>query len=515
MTRSHNAYTRRWLEDRFARTDEHGVFVAHMPIYGHRDGPADGGRLPRLARAVQILRALDEIEFASFLDVGCAEGYLAWVVRRLFGARVAGADLSIEACRRAGELFDVDACACDAERLPFRDGAFDVVLCSETIEHVEHPLHVMLELQRVARRAVVFTTAELQTDRAALDAWLRRRCGYPHSERNAFHPDDLRAVFGGDATLRSQFLPPPPREPLSDDHARRWLCAVTPDALRDDAVGVVVRQMLDPAARRASKRFGKSALCDALLAARIPVEPLVRRECAGDPLRLAGDLVDPLDHRPLRRDGDALFAADGTRYSIAPGGIASLHSREHRAVTRDELVSKLGDASMRATALALHDALVLPEIAGRTTWDLAQPADRAGWRAGDQLVARDEGSAASRRAWCFRSTGGDPNLVGPTMASCTDDVLAFAITMRIANPAFPRDAGVGQLFWICVGDVTFREEASVLFPVINDGEFHEYVVDPRTGRGWPTNGDLICIRLDPVDGPCEFDLARFEVRLRS
>lgn len=41
--------------------------------------------------------------------------------------------------------------ACDAEALPFADKAFDFVICSHLIEHVDHPDLVLNELQRVGK----------------------------------------------------------------------------------------------------------------------------------------------------------------------------------------------------------------------------------------------------------------------------------------------------------------------------------------------------------------------------
>jgi ubiquinone/menaquinone biosynthesis C-methylase UbiE len=42
--------------------------------------------------------------------------------------------------------------AVDAGRLPFRDGAFDFVVCSHTLEHVPDPESAISEMCRVAKR---------------------------------------------------------------------------------------------------------------------------------------------------------------------------------------------------------------------------------------------------------------------------------------------------------------------------------------------------------------------------
>lgn len=43
----------------------------------------------------------------------------------------------------------------DLYALPFEDDTFDTVLCSEVLEHLDHPGRAFRELRRVARRAVV------------------------------------------------------------------------------------------------------------------------------------------------------------------------------------------------------------------------------------------------------------------------------------------------------------------------------------------------------------------------
>src|SRR5262245_44568290 len=175
-------HTRAWLERRFQQRTRDGVFVAHQPVYGIGH-PASG--LPaQLPCVLRILQLLDGLRVRTFLDVGGAEGHVAWLVQRWLGAEVATCDLSVQACCRARELYGLPAAAVLGSRLPFPDGAFDVVLCSEVLEHVEHPVETLLELQRVAAVAVIVTTEEVHGDRAAIDDYLFRRPGWPHMERN-------------------------------------------------------------------------------------------------------------------------------------------------------------------------------------------------------------------------------------------------------------------------------------------------------------------------------------------
>ncbi len=149
--------TKQWLEDRFKTVDKDGVYFAHQPVYGFAQGHCEGGIHDRYIITYEIMRALAHLKFSSFLDVGAAEGYKAFVVKRLFGAEVVSSDISQEACRRAQELFNIKAIPGDVHGLPFQDDAFDVALCSESLEHVTDWKKGVAELLRVARKAVIIT----------------------------------------------------------------------------------------------------------------------------------------------------------------------------------------------------------------------------------------------------------------------------------------------------------------------------------------------------------------------
>jgi ubiquinone/menaquinone biosynthesis C-methylase UbiE len=93
------------------------------------------------------------------LDAGCGEGrHCFGALER--GAKVVGLDVDREALRRAGGALRARAAELggfgqmirgDAFRLPFRDGAFDKVICSEVMEHVHDYRAAARELARVTR----------------------------------------------------------------------------------------------------------------------------------------------------------------------------------------------------------------------------------------------------------------------------------------------------------------------------------------------------------------------------
>ncbi len=149
--------TKNWLDDRFRRTDEEGIYFAHQPIYGFRDAHSEPDRAFRYIITYQIMKVLSHLTFDSLLDVGGAEGYKAALARSIFNVSVRSVDLSSEACSRAKEIFDVDGEPIDIHDLPYNDNEFDVVLCSETLEHVSDIQRATRELMRVCKKAVVIT----------------------------------------------------------------------------------------------------------------------------------------------------------------------------------------------------------------------------------------------------------------------------------------------------------------------------------------------------------------------
>jgi ubiquinone/menaquinone biosynthesis C-methylase UbiE len=84
------------------------------------------------------------------LDLGCGDGRLT---AKLRAGSVTAADVSSVAVRRASRrLPDAEAVQVQPdEPLPFVDGEFELVLCTETIEHVRDVQLFLSEVRRVLR----------------------------------------------------------------------------------------------------------------------------------------------------------------------------------------------------------------------------------------------------------------------------------------------------------------------------------------------------------------------------
>ncbi len=86
------------------------------------------------------------------LEIGCGDGYFSGHLIRL-GCSVCGVDLSPVAVARAAEMYPQGSFRVHdlAQPLPFDADAFDLVWCSEVLEHLFAPLETAKEIARVLK----------------------------------------------------------------------------------------------------------------------------------------------------------------------------------------------------------------------------------------------------------------------------------------------------------------------------------------------------------------------------
>jgi ubiquinone/menaquinone biosynthesis C-methylase UbiE len=103
----------------------------------------------KFGKICTLVRA--QLPCEAFLDAGCGDGrYLAALAGEL-PERRAGCDLSERILETARRRVEADFRQANLEALPFADGEFDLVLCSQVIEHVLDPAAALAELARVLR----------------------------------------------------------------------------------------------------------------------------------------------------------------------------------------------------------------------------------------------------------------------------------------------------------------------------------------------------------------------------
>ena len=153
---TYTSETKEVLEKGFNRAVDN-IYVAHQPIYGFRTPYASTSHISRYIIIKSILNVLNKYTFSNFIDIGGAEGFTAHLVKTLFNVKVHSTDLSENACKMAKSIFGIEATACDIHNLPFSENEFDVVLCSETLEHVTNYQGAIDELVRITKNLLIIT----------------------------------------------------------------------------------------------------------------------------------------------------------------------------------------------------------------------------------------------------------------------------------------------------------------------------------------------------------------------
>ena len=115
--------------------------------------------LERFLRTAQ--RLVTGLEIGLILDCGSAEGFvLDYLVRDSTGAGL-GIDIDLAALDRGRRLHPaLPLLPGNALRAPFQDNRFDLVLCTEVLEHVSQPEVLLAEVHRLTRKYVLLSVPD-------------------------------------------------------------------------------------------------------------------------------------------------------------------------------------------------------------------------------------------------------------------------------------------------------------------------------------------------------------------
>ncbi len=89
------------------------------------------------------------------LDIGCSSGVLTAEIAKVLPpkSQVVGLDSYQKAITFARSKYpDLTFTTADAHKLPFNNKTFDLVICTETLEHLVDPQKALLEIKRVLKR---------------------------------------------------------------------------------------------------------------------------------------------------------------------------------------------------------------------------------------------------------------------------------------------------------------------------------------------------------------------------
>ncbi|OGD85269.1 hypothetical protein A3B51_02435 [Candidatus Curtissbacteria bacterium RIFCSPLOWO2_01_FULL_41_18] len=110
-------------------------------------------------KLTQVLKFLPKgpskkLSTIKILDVGCSSAVLtAEIAKALPKSKVIGLDSYKDAILFARKKYPrLSFVVADAHKIPFRNKRFDIVVCTETLEHVVDPKRVLAEIKRVLKK---------------------------------------------------------------------------------------------------------------------------------------------------------------------------------------------------------------------------------------------------------------------------------------------------------------------------------------------------------------------------
>lgn len=148
----------------------------------------------------------------SILDVGCASGWFLFQLSKRFKkASCVGIDIYKDAIEYGKKKYSkIKFRVADAHKIPYKANTFDLVICTEVLEHIDHPETVLKEIKRVLKKNGI-AVIELDSGSALFSiSWFLWRIGkggvWKDAHLHSFNPDKLEKLIkkAGFKILRSQ-----------------------------------------------------------------------------------------------------------------------------------------------------------------------------------------------------------------------------------------------------------------------------------------------------------------------
>ncbi len=106
-----------------------------------------------------IIEELRDLNISTILDSGCGEGFLLnRLQEEAIGKSLMGIDISEDAVNLGKLLFpNLDLRVGNIYKLPLESNSYDIVICTEVLEHLKDPKSALKEIVRVSKKYVILS----------------------------------------------------------------------------------------------------------------------------------------------------------------------------------------------------------------------------------------------------------------------------------------------------------------------------------------------------------------------
>jgi len=108
---------------------------------------------------VSLTSTINDLFPITILDAGCGEGFTMNKLTQLkLGKKIEGVEYSKESIEYGKKLFpNLIIKQGSVYDLPYKDDSFDLVICTEVLEHLEEPAKALREMLRVTKKYLILS----------------------------------------------------------------------------------------------------------------------------------------------------------------------------------------------------------------------------------------------------------------------------------------------------------------------------------------------------------------------
>lgn len=106
-----------------------------------------------------LISLAKSLKIESILDAGCGEGFtMDKLLKNEVGKRIEGIEYEKNAIDFGKKLFpDLIIKQGSVYELPYKDNSFDLIICTEVLEHLEDPTKALKEMLRVSKKYLMIS----------------------------------------------------------------------------------------------------------------------------------------------------------------------------------------------------------------------------------------------------------------------------------------------------------------------------------------------------------------------